>query len=340
MAGVMIPVIVHLWNDRRGKVLRIGSVALLAGSSRRAAWSLRLTQLLLLFLRCLLVIALALLLAGPFYMRAPKIGKGWVLVDESAGGGPYQEYIDRRIRAGRELKVLDPGLRYWEGFRRLDSMAPGQLEFDVITPGLLGRFKGMRPVTGRWVGWTIYTPKDSLSEWVEAAWRVAPDSIMVLRGKSQATGTEFRRERVASRASTFEGVVVDTAAVEVVVDGNRQEQDYLRAALKALGEYTGRRVRVVSSGVDSGHVIRWRPEWSEAAWEGRLPVVLGRLLFEREGRADKDRRVIDEVQVRPVRVAGDGGVVRERVDLRPLVWGIVFALFFLERILVFRRGKA
>jgi hypothetical protein len=35
MAAISFPVAVHLWNDRRGKVLRIGSVALLSGVTQQ-----------------------------------------------------------------------------------------------------------------------------------------------------------------------------------------------------------------------------------------------------------------------------------------------------------------
>jgi hypothetical protein len=43
-AAISVPVAVHLWNDRRGKVLLIGSVALLSGVNKRMAWSRRITQ--------------------------------------------------------------------------------------------------------------------------------------------------------------------------------------------------------------------------------------------------------------------------------------------------------
>ena len=86
-AAIVLPVILHLWNDRRGKVLRIGSIQLLAGASRRMAWSRRLTQRWLLLLRCLLLLALAFLLAGPYWRKdgAAGAGKGWVLEDEWRG---------------------------------------------------------------------------------------------------------------------------------------------------------------------------------------------------------------------------------------------------------------
>ncbi|HEY4107366.1 BatA domain-containing protein [Puia sp.] len=351
MAGVLIPVIVHLWNDRRGKVLRIGSVALLTGTSRRAAWSPRLTQLLLLILRCLLVIALAMLLAGPYVIRPAAAGKGWVLV---AGNNVL---ADSLVKMGYERYVIDSGQDYWEAFRRADALAPAGATFFVFTPGLVSRFAGDRPETKREVHWKVYPPVDSVNRWVEGVWRVTADSILVLRGIGRSTGTEFRRERVVSRATEYEGVVVDTAAMEVVIDdgGNRQDGDYLRAALRALGDYTGRRLRVVSAGTNHAQVIRCRPEWAAAAWNGRLPVVLGREVFGRMGIVEMDRRVIDAEQVAPVRVnyavvrtdggRTDGGgpdrerTYNERIDLRPVLWAIVFGLFVLERIKVFRDGR-
>ncbi|HXO78162.1 MAG TPA: BatA domain-containing protein, partial [Puia sp.] len=68
MAGIVLPVVVHFWNDRRGKVLRIGSISLLEGASQRKAWSRRISDWWLLLLRCLLLMALPMLLAGPYWV--------------------------------------------------------------------------------------------------------------------------------------------------------------------------------------------------------------------------------------------------------------------------------
>ncbi|HVU95153.1 MAG TPA: BatA domain-containing protein [Puia sp.] len=329
MAGIVIPVIVHLWKDRRGKVLRIGSVALLTGGAARAAWSPRLTELLLLLLRCLLVIALAGLLAGPYYFR-PASRRKWVLV---AG---RNSIADSLVKVGFERHALDSGVNYWDAFRRMDSVAPAGVAFFVFTPDLLSGFAGSRPVTSREVHWEVYPAGDSVERWVEGAYRVSADSVLVTRGVSRATGTSFSKERVALRADRFEGIAVDTAAVAVMVDdgGDVRRGRQIRAALKALEEYTGRRIRVGAAGT----VVRWRPEWDEAAWDGRLPVVLGELIFP-GGVSDKDRRVIDPEQAEPVHVAGAAGGVTERVDLRPLLWVIVLVLFVLERIKAFHHGR-
>jgi len=340
-AGILVPLIVHLWNDRRGKVLRIGSVALLTGASRRLAWSRRLTERGLLVLRCLLLLLLALLLAEPYWSRAGRGGPtGWVLVAEDSGR--MRPVIDSLVKAGYEKRVLDSTVDYWTAFRQADTLAPAGMPMVVVTPGLASRFAGMRPVTGREVHWTVYTPDDSVTHWVEAAWRISPDSIVVLSGSSRSTGTDFRRERVATRAAGYEGVIVDTAAMKVVVGdgGNQQEGKYMRAALKALGDHTGRKLRIVSPGTDLAQVIRWQPEWEAAAWNGRLPVLLGELLFPSRDVVRNDRRMMDPGQVSPVRTAvtGKGSSETTVVDLKPFVWGIVFILFFLERIKAFSHG--
>ena len=330
MAGVVIPVIVHLWNDRRGKVLRVGSVALLTETTRRLSWSSRLTQILLLVVRCLLVMALALLLARPSWVSRGAGGKGWVLVAGS------DIMADSFVKAGWERHVIDSAANYWEEFRQMDSLAPAGVPFYVFTPGLARRFAGPRPVTGREVHWKVYTPGDSVHQWLESVWRVSADSIVVTRGNSRSTGTQFGRERVATRAAVFEGVTVDTSALEVVVDGgNKEQRGYMVAALKALGEYVGRRVKT-----DSGRVVRWRPEWEEAAWDGRLPALLGLAVFG-DGVGRFDDRVLDPEQIAPMRVKGEMiEASAVRVDVRPVLWGLVFLLFLLERIMIFRNGKA
>jgi hypothetical protein len=378
IAGVAIPVIVHLWNDRRGRVLRIGSVALLAGVSRRAAWSPRLSQLWLLLLRCLLMIALAVFLAGPYRVRVPRGGIDWLLVDTVGLPGNWR--ADTVLKAGYEWHVLDGSENYYDALRRMDRAAPRGVRFLVVTPDLVSRFHGTRPVTDRSIDWKLYPPADSVMNWTEAVWRVSADSILVLRGVSRNGGTEYKRERMAFRGVAFEGVVVDTTAMKLAVAGGRQERDFMRAALKALSGYTGRMVRVVDSAVAGpgitvpgvrlrgagglgagvsavggpvGRTIQWRPEWSDAAWDGRLPVLLGDLLFARSGNVVMDRRGIDPNQLSQASfrgrngkdagqrdlAAGGSAVARERVDLRPTVWVIVLLLFVMERIKSFREER-
>jgi hypothetical protein len=115
MAAIAAPVILHFWNDRRGKVLRIGSISLLTGSSQRMAWSRRLSQWWLLLLRCLLLVLLAVLLAGPYWRQRADRKKGWVIVGEEG------LTVDSLVKAGWERHVMSDSGNYWNGFRAADS---------------------------------------------------------------------------------------------------------------------------------------------------------------------------------------------------------------------------
>ena len=239
MAAISVPVAVHLWNDRRGKVLRIGSVALLSGVTKRLAWSRRIAQWWLLLLRCLLLLALAFLLAGPFWARPAPGGKGWVLVEGS--GGAYAPVIDSLVKAGYERHALDGGGNNWAGFREADSLALPGRDLYVFSTALVGRFSGSRPVTERDVHWEVYAPVDSVTRWVQAAWRSSADSVTVLEGSSKETGTMWDRRVVVAGGQA--GVKVDTTSIRVriIADGNyTTDGKYVAAAVKALRRVTGR----------------------------------------------------------------------------------------------------
>jgi hypothetical protein len=269
MAAIAAPVILHFWNDRRGKVLRIGSISLLTGASQRMAWSRRLSQWWLLLLRCLLLILLAVLLAGPYWRRTGGAGhvKGWVLEDAAvargeeaaawtAGEGGVEApaaglrvMIDSLVKAGWERHILRDSLNYWNGLRAADKEAPAGAPFCVVTTGLLRRFSGERPSTERAIHWHIYTPVDSVRHWVRAAWLSGPDSMRVLTGLSRSTGTNYSRETVVRDSQQH--VAVDTSVLRVAVCSDLaflQDGRYVAAALRALQQYTRRRMEVVQTG--------------------------------------------------------------------------------------------
>ena len=411
MAGIAVPVIVHLWNDRRGNVLQVGSIELLAGSKRRPAWRPRITQWWLLVVRCLLVTAMALLLAGPYWMRHAG-GKGWVLADGgfglgAGGGGKLAGMIDSLVKAGYQRHGLSDTINYWEAFREADAEAPGGVSLYLITTGLSQRFSGSRPVSRREVHWYTYTPDDSVENWVQAAWRDSGD-VVVLKGESRSTGTRWARERADWGLAP---AAIDTAVVRyrIVADGVwRGDAKYVRAALEALRETTRRPImegdggwlfwlserslpstggysrvfcyakgttlavdtrmegvlltkEVAGVGVGSalwkdgfgkgvlvrdGKMYRFfsrlDPGWSDLVWSGRWPVLLKGLLLDEIDAGRHDRRLLDPGQVAPLHVersVGNMAADLARMDLRPVVWGMVFILFLLERIIAYKNER-
>jgi Aerotolerance regulator N-terminal len=270
-AAIVLPVVLHLWNDRRGKVLRIGSTALLAGASQRMSWSRRLSQRWLLLVRCALLLALAALLAGPYWGQtgAADARKGWVIevagdsaaAGLAAGAAAYRPLIDSLVKAGYERHVLEDSVNYWDGFRVADRVAPAGIPFYIFTTGLAARFSGERPSTDRIVHWYTYTPADSVSHWIQGAWLSSPDSIRVLAGESRSTGSFYRRRSVAAAGAATEGLggigpaagltAVDTSILQITIytePAYRQDGRYVAAAIRALQSFTARRIQLLVTG--------------------------------------------------------------------------------------------
>jgi len=229
MAAIAWPVFLHFWNDRQGRVLRIGSVALLERSSLRRSRSRRLSEWLLLLLRCMLLAVLALLLAGPSWKNTaatPEL-KGWLLIApaEPIAAAPssftpldpeaqrlYSPLIDSLSKAGYERQAfIDPSNptpgaavpSFWDAFRASDREAPANMPFVIISPAFASHFHGSRPVSIRPVKWYTFIPRDSTRHWIESAWLSAPDSIRVTEGFSAPGGTRFQYHSLPVRPGTI-----------------------------------------------------------------------------------------------------------------------------------------
>jgi hypothetical protein len=295
MAGtaVVVPVLLHFRNDRRGKVVKVGSVAMLTGGSRRPAWSRRLTQWLLLLVRCLLLVALAVLMARPFFGAGPRI-RGWVFCEgpvsaERDGAGSV---VDSLIKAGWERHVLADTENYWRGFAEADREAPEGVPFFIRTPGLASRFAGGRPVTGREVRWEVDAPGDSVVSWIQAAWPAAGDSVMIVEGISRATGTDFR-ERSVDKTAVPDSVEIDTSVFRVVIYADadhRADKEYVKAAVKAVQQYTGRRMAVRERVEGGGDWLFWLSDRAPGDVRG-----FGRVFRYMDGRARMVRTSVNGI---------------------------------------------
>ena len=247
---------------------------MLAGASQRMSWSRRLSQWWLLLLRCLLLLALAVLLAGPFWRHAVT-GKGWVL-EVGAADSAYRPLIDSLVKAGYERHLLEDSWNYWDGFRVADRQAPAGVPFYIFSTALAGRYSGERPLTDRVVHWYTYTPMDSVRHWIRRAWSDGTDSIRVLTGSSRSTGTFYSHESVA--AGSLLSVPVDTAVLRVTIytdPAYREDGRYIAAAVKALQAFTRRRVQLSVDGGMGPGVARMRDSgWLFWLSEKPLPSSL------------------------------------------------------------------
>nr|WP_294945626.1 BatA domain-containing protein [uncultured Mucilaginibacter sp.] len=227
LAAIVIPVLIHLWNIRPGKTLKVGSISLITEASKTTSRSLKLLDILLLMLRCLLLVLLAFFLAGPLwsYISPNKKAKGWVLIPRENLRESYQKFrpeVDSLIKAGYEFHYLnrdfakqdlqkllaDTALKdtarqvnYWTLVKQLDEKVHGATLVYLFTPNRVAHFRGARPEIKSNIKWRSYTLADSTSRWVAGAWLGNAGDIKVLVGNSRPTGTNFSAEAIQGDGS-------------------------------------------------------------------------------------------------------------------------------------------
>ncbi|MET0300977.1 MAG: BatA domain-containing protein [Flavitalea sp.] len=264
-AGIIIPVAIHLWNIRQSRILRIGSTMLIAEATQKSASSLKISQWLLLALRCLLIIALAAILAEPSFRPADvKTVKGWVVFDKAQSSliyKPNKKTIDSLLNAGYELHGITKGFpafkisdtartdtvtktSAWSLISRLDHLLPAGFNVHLY-PGeamtsiasLLDNAGG-RPAIS--VNLTITGSQNSDSLYTKAFNTVRQLNDQSLRTLSFTTGTEgsyFESKNTSDVNST--AAVADTTTITISIYGKvySNELIYLSAALNTIRSF-------------------------------------------------------------------------------------------------------
>ncbi len=243
LAGIIVPVIIHLWNIKQGKTLKIGSIALLTEGSRQSAGSLKLTELLLLFLRCLLLTLLTLLISQPIWrqqLNATK-EKGWILLEKESLHEAYRNNkfkIDSLLKAGCEFHyfntafekdnleealkiqkdtIISHTISYWSLATQLNEEIPDSLPVYLFTANRLNRFSGDRPKLSLNLHWQTYIPADSVTTWPENAFVTSHDSVRLLIGYSKPSGTFYTHENLSPARKSDADYNVDVINGKLIV---------------------------------------------------------------------------------------------------------------------------
>ena len=119
--AVALPILVHLFNQRRPRPLAFGAIEFVLRSQRQKARRLRLRQIVLLALRCLLIAAVAMALARPSIK--PKGAQAALAVGPQATALVLDASLSMRYRIG--AKTLFERARQ-EALAALDRLGPDE----------------------------------------------------------------------------------------------------------------------------------------------------------------------------------------------------------------------
>lgn len=280
-AAVIIPVLIHLWNTRKGKTLKIGSIALLAESSKKPARSFRITNWPLLLLRCLLLVLLALLIAKPSWQETPSAKNGgWILIPDHELANAYQAHhllIDSLLQKGFELHNLKPQLgkisltdtaiyqrsvpdysNTWAYLKYLDAALPPDFSLYVFSEQLLQNYSGRRPTSELNIHWIrLETPARTDTSIASSYINRQGNQVNTTR-ISSATGNYYEESIVTLPAAPDSNPVIN---IGIYPGNNFSDAKYLQAAIEAIAEYTGRNIVINKTNTASQEqVIFWLQE--------------------------------------------------------------------------------
>ncbi|RZL52911.1 MAG: hypothetical protein EOO93_21765 [Pedobacter sp.] len=94
ISSLIVPILIHLWNVKKGRTLKIGSISLLGESSTLQSKSLKIKDWLLFLVRCLLLLMLTIILCSPYILNEsqPRKEKGWIMISAALLKEVYQFY--------------------------------------------------------------------------------------------------------------------------------------------------------------------------------------------------------------------------------------------------------
>lgn len=218
LLALLVPLLIHLWNKGQGRQIEVGSTMLLAALAPTSAKSVRLNDLLLLILRCLLLAVLALLLARPVISirNKPLKAQNWVIV-ESGVANVYKTHktqLDSLLKLGYTLHKLVPGFPLLDtaGFFHSLQQASGQKATAGIWPLLstldtlriqpadvflyavnkLSSFSGSRPSISCHLHWISLQSNEAVISKLRASWLTVTDSIASTTVHTSPLGTFFK----------------------------------------------------------------------------------------------------------------------------------------------------
>jgi len=223
IAGVALPIVIHLWNVKQGKVLQVGSISLLMQSDRQQAKSILLKDLILLLVRCLLIIILALLLAQPIFKKTvnDNTEKGWIVMEQGSLKNNYSHYkpqVDSLLKAGYTFHYFNKEAaetdfaealsgdtirqstnprNYWLLLQSLDQHVPDSLPVFLYTSNDLGHFKGTRPAVSMNLHWNMHPTAASKSSWLANAYADALAKTHIAIANSTTEGTSIVHQQYA-----------------------------------------------------------------------------------------------------------------------------------------------
>jgi len=243
LTGLAIPIAIHLLSRKEGPLIYIGSVRHLQESNTSQFRAIKLNEVVLLIIRCLLIVLITLFLAGLQFNTFTQ-NEQWVLLEKEIENQPEvrslldsleEQHFDKRYLAAgfpteQDSLASNSKANYWNLIQELSKKDLSNVV--VISRSHLANFQGERsflPANLRWI--TIDT---QAGEYVQAAYKTDGDSLLLRVSQTNSQEIKMEYKKVAA-SGRYNSVSKDT--ITVVISYSEEylgEKNILEAALKSI----------------------------------------------------------------------------------------------------------
>ncbi|ALI99176.1 BatA domain-containing protein [Rufibacter tibetensis] len=241
-ASVAVPIAIHLWNKKPPHTVLVGSIRWLQPSESRKLSSLRLTEPWLLLLRCLLLVLLAGVLAGPIWKHeVPAVQEKHVYLHPELLHSRYLPQIAATVDSlafkGWQVHRLQPSFpklalneetplqtfqsdslpsdttNAWAMLRVLNRSLPPNAQAWIFATDLLRHQRGELPSVRSGITWVpVSVPQTNT--WLQEAYYTTSGQLLLRFGKSDAQEVTFLERKVAKPIAGQTITVPDAPAVK------------------------------------------------------------------------------------------------------------------------------
>ncbi len=243
LAGLTIPIAIHLLSRKEGKVIKLGSVRHVVETSTQQFKGIKLNELILLALRCAMIIVFSLLLSE--LQCTNQRNEKWVIVEKDLKGlSDLYSILDSSEGKGYSTHLLANGfpelkdssntsieINYWQLVEELKQK--NLSDAIVFSKNNINHFKGLRSTLPENIRW-ISEPSPPFDFPVRAV-RISSDSVSLLTGHSAFNKTYFTTQKIGANACLIAITPLDTIKIALVSDAEfNYDHKIIKAALLAI----------------------------------------------------------------------------------------------------------
>lgn len=243
LTALAVPIGIHLLSRKEGKVIKIGSLRHLHETSTQQFRGIRLNEILLLTLRCLLLTLFVFMLSGLHWKD--EGAQHWVLVEEGLQQHPkVKAQTDSLAANGFDVHVWQKGfptpdenntsedINHWQ---LLHDLADKNLERAIVfSESKAEDFNGLRISAPSFVTWISIPAKNNQF----VAYAIKDEgNLLVRQGYSQSDKTYFETKLQQTAPDSVEVMQQKTISVFVAYDADyERDSKIIMASLDAISK--------------------------------------------------------------------------------------------------------